>query len=155
MIAKLKELFIKYKEFVLYVIVGCSTTLLNLLIYAVWVWLFGDGDLMVTVATVIAWIISVTYAFFMNKLIVFGSKGFDIFLLLKEALGFYGARIFSLFLEIGGLWLLNTPLGFRDLGFHFIIDIKGTWISKFIMLVIVTVSNYVFSKFIVFKKSKD
>lgn len=152
--AKIKELFEKYKEFILYVIVGCCTTMLNLGIYAVWVLIFGDSDLMVSVATVIAWIISVTFAFFMNKLVVFGSKGFSAATLFKEAVGFYGARVFSLFLELGGLWLLNTALGLRDFGFRFIIEIPGTWISKFIMLVIVTISNYIFSKFVVFKKRK-
>lgn len=148
--SKLKILFQKYREFIVYVIVGCCTTLINLGIYILCNFLIGEK--LYQVSNVIAWIISVTFAFVMNKLVVFVSKSKDPGTVFREALGFYGARLFSLALESGGLWLLIDLLRFKEIRFHFIIDITGSMIAKFIMLVVVTISNYIFSKFVVFRK---
>ncbi len=149
----IKALFQKYREFIVYVIVGCCTTLLNLGIYILCVALMGEK--LYQVANVIAWIISVTFAFVMNKLVVFVSKAKDPGTVLKEAAGFYGARLFSLVLESGGLWLLIDLLKFKNIAFHFIIDITGSMIAKFLMLIVVTISNYIFSKFVVFRRRAE
>ena len=150
---RLMKLYRRYREFVVYVIVGCCTTLINLLIYALFNWVLGNE--LYLISNVIAWIISVTFAFFMNKLVVFRSKGKGFGQALLEAAEFYGARLFSLALESVGLWLFIDVLLFERFGFDFVVHISGETIAKFIMLVVVTISNYIFSKFIIFKKKGD
>lgn len=151
----IKNLYKKYREFVVYMVVGLLTTLVSTVIYLILTFLWGDNDTYVTISTVISWFIAATFAFFMNKLVVFKSMSMDKHTFIREALETYGARIFSLFLEVVGLWFFNTVIGLRHFHFHFIKDLNGTLISKFIMMFVVTISNYIFSKFIVFSKKTN
>ncbi len=76
---KIKELFIKYKEIIMYLIFGVATTGVNWVVYsllmkAVLVHAPGSDDVKMTVSNVIAWIAAVIFAFITNKLWVFESK---------------------------------------------------------------------------------
>ena len=62
--------------------------------------------------------------------------------MLKEAAGFASSRLVTLFLDMFVMWLLPTIFHVND------------WIATFISAVLVTVMNYIFSKFIVFRKKK-
>ena len=73
---KIKELFIKYKEIIMYLIFGVATTGVNWVVYsllmkAVLVHAPGSDDVKMTVSNVIAWIAAVIFAFITNKLWVF------------------------------------------------------------------------------------
>ncbi len=144
------KLYHKYRELVAYFFVGCATTLLNLLLFALFSALIGDH--LYLVSNAIAWLLSVTFAFFMYKLAVFRSMDMAAKTLLIEALEFYGARLLTLGIESLGLILLIDIINLSRFGFHFIITVTGEMIAKFIMLVITTITNYIFSKFIIFRK---
>ena len=68
---KIKELFIKYKEIIMYLIFGVATTGVNWVVYsllmkAVLVHAPGSDDVKMTVSNVIAWIAAVIFAFITN-----------------------------------------------------------------------------------------
>lgn len=144
------KLYRKYRELVAYFVVGCATTLLNLLFYGVFNAILGSK--LYLISNVIAWLISVTFAFFMYKLAVFRSMDMRFKTLIVEALEFYGARLLTLGIESLGLILLIDVARLSQVGFHFIINVTGEMIAKFLMLIVTTIANYIFSKFVIFKK---
>ena len=87
-------------------------------------------------ATVIAWTVA---AFVTNKLIVFESKSWKPAVAGKEFVGFIGARLFSLLVELVFMFVMVTLLKWND------------FVAKFIVQVIVVILNYVFSKLLIFK----
>ena len=150
---RIKELIIKYKEILLYLIFGVLTTAVSILSF----WLFSlfIPERLYLITNVISWVIAVIFAFVTNKLFVFESKKWGKDELSSEIPKFLGARVFSLVIEELGLILFIDVLGFKEiskiiLGFK----ITGELIAKVIMAVIVIVLNYFFSKFMIFKKNK-
>ncbi|MCR5622868.1 MAG: GtrA family protein [Treponema sp.] len=141
---KLKELFIKHKEIILYLLVGGMTTLVSWLTYAVLrLVLDVENPFWMQVAVVTRWIAGVTFAYVMNRMFVFESRNPNI---LAEAAKFTSARITTLLIEMFIMWLLPMCLPASVLG------IKKDWIATFACAVIVTVLNYLFSKLLVFRK---
>ena len=122
------------KEFILYVIVGVLTTIVNILVY----FLFVNLHVNYLVSNVLAWFFSVLFAYAANRIWVFESKKSNI---LKEASLFYGGRIFSGIVDTGLMYLFIGILSIGD------------FTSKIIIQVIVVILNYLISKLIVFKKS--
>lgn len=143
MIEKLKAIYKAHKEGILYLIFGGLTTLISILSF----WLFSLmlGEERYLLSNFLSWVLAVIFAFVTNKTLVFGSKKTDKSTLLREGLEFLGARVFSLGLEEGGLWLLLDAFGMAHLP-------SGDLIAKVIMSVIVILVNYFLSKFIIFKK---
>ena len=90
-------------------------------------------------ATVIAWTVAVIFAFVTNKLIVFESKSWKPAVASKEFVGFIGARLFSLLVELVFMFVMVTLLKWND------------FVAKLIVQVIVVILNYVFSKLLIFK----
>ena len=86
-------------------------------------------------ANLIAWILSVLFAYITNKLYVFESRGKTFAQNLKELFLFFAARILTL-------------------GFCLEVLKTSDFIAKFVSQFIVILSNYIFSKMIIFKKSK-
>ena len=140
---KLKTLYLKHKEPVLYLIFGAATTFFNWIIYALALFIFT-----ITVSNAIAWFLAVFFAYFVNKKFVFESKHISVKQTVKELVLFYGARMFSGIFEIIGLPLL-VYIGLNQQVF----GIEAAF-AKVIISVIVIVLNYFFSKFVVFKKEK-
>ena len=97
------------------------------------------------------------FAYVTNKLWVFESKSWKFRVLLKEVPEFFAARVFSLCVEEGGLWLFVDKLGFDKFSFSlFGFEVTGKLIAKVLLAVIVVILNYFFSKFIIFtKRNKD
>lgn len=151
----MKNLFLKYKEPVLYIVFGTLTTLVNLISFKVLNVSIGEDYFLIN--NVIAWLISVVFAYITNKIFVFKSKNLSPIMLLKEISLFAFARVFSLVVEEAGLWLLVEKLGFDKYSlsaFDFTID--GKMLAKIILAVVVIILNYFFSKFIIFtKKPKE
>ncbi len=139
---KLKELYKKYEEIINYIIVGGCTTLVSLGSYYLCVLTVFNPDnaFLLQLATIISWILSVTFAFFTNRIFVFKSKNSKV---LEEALKFYGARILTLVLEMGLMFLSVTVLHFNDKLMKIV--------SQFVILVL----NYIISKFLVFIKKEN
>lgn len=150
---KIKELLIKYKELLLYLIFGVLTTLVNFATY----WAFTKilGEELYLINNAIAWIAGVVFAFITNKLFVFESKSWSGKIAGKEFVEFISARLFSFGVEEGGLWLLVDVLAFGEKSLTlFGFTITGQIIAKLILAVIVVILNYFFSKFLIFKKKK-
>jgi putative flippase GtrA len=61
----------------------------------------------------------------------------------NEFVKFVGARLSTMVIEVGGVWLMADVMQMNDL------------IAKFIIQFIVLALNYIFSKFLVFKKKPE
>lgn len=140
---KLKDLFNKYQEPILYIFFGGITTLINWVAYVLLLNAFSYG-----VSNGIAWVIAVIFAFIVNKIFVFKSKDTGFLVVLKEALMFLAARAFSGIVDILGLPLL-VSIGLDQE----IFGIEGA-LAKLAITVVVLIINYVFSKFAIFRKKK-
>lgn len=143
---KIKNLLIKYKEIITYVIFGGLTTLVNWVVYTLLVNCTSAG---ITISNAIAWVASVIFAFVTNKIWVFESKSFKPTVLFKEFTSFIASRVVTGFFEIAGVPLL-VKIGIDQT----IFGIKGM-AAKLIVSVVVIILNYVFSKLIVFRKNKN
>jgi putative flippase GtrA len=143
---KIQQLYLKYREIINYLIFGGGTTVVSLLTYA----LFVQGlHLSIMGSKALSWVCAVTFAFVTNKLWVFDSKAHDGKTLLREAAGFYGSRIATGLVELGGLPLL-MKLGLDQALF----GVDG-FAANLVVTVVVIILNYILSKFLVFKKKKS
>ena len=122
------------KHLTLYIIFGVLTTLVNISVYLFLTKICGVNYL---ISNIIAWVLSVLFAYITNRRWVFESESHNI---LKEISLFFSGRLFS--------GIVDTLLMFLFIDILFIDD----FISKIIIQVIVIVLNYLFSKMIVFKK---
>ena len=138
---KIKNLFIKYKEIINYLIFGILTTIISLLSYYILVLtiLNPNNPIELQIANVASWIISVTFAYITNRKYVFNSQEKNI---IKEISKFYYARIASLLIDMALMYVLVSKLNFNDK------------IIKIIVQIIVIIMNYVLSKLVVFNNSK-
>lgn len=127
-------LFKKYKELILYVIVGGITTVVSIGTYELSMRMLHLDALL---ANVISWIAAVTFAYFTNRNIVFAKTEESV---LKQAIKFFGGRVGTLLMEEVLLWLMI-----------FVICINAS-IAKIIAQIFVFVANYIVSKLFVFKK---
>ncbi len=127
----------KYKEAINYIIFGGLTTVINLAVYYVCTLVFHMD---MTLSNILAWILSVTFAFVTNKIFVFESKEKAKAAVLKEGLSFFSARLFSLGLEVVLMYVGCTLLHFDD------------QIMKIACQALIAVVNYVLSKVVVFRK---
>lgn len=134
----------KYKEIVLYLVFGVSTTVVNWIIYLI----FTSGfHVEMTISNAVAWFGAVSFAFVTNKLFVFESRHTSLKLLFREIVTFFSARIFS------GVFEIFLPTFLVSLGLQqTLFGIEGFW-AKVVVSIIVIVLNYVLSKLIVFKKN--
>ncbi len=121
------------KELFLYVVFGTLTTLVNLVVY----FILEHLGVNYIISNIIAWFLSVLFAYVTNRIWVFESKSPNI---LKEMVLFFGGRIFSGALDTALLYV------FIDL-----LLINNT-ISKIAVEIIITILNYVLSKLIVFNE---
>lgn len=149
---KLKGLFLKYKEIIMYLIFGVLTTLVSWGSYALFEIVFGTfihGTIVLSsVANVLSWIVAVLFAFITNKLWVFESKSFKSAVLIKELVSFVGSRLATGVLEWIGVPLLML-IGLNQS----IFGIEGM-LAKVVVSVIVVILNYILSKLFVFKNKK-
>jgi len=139
---KIKELFVKYQEIINYLIFGVLTTIVSLATYYILTVTILDPKvaLELQIANVISWIAAVNFAYFSNRKWVFKNKNKAS---LSEASKFYLARVSTLLVDMGLMFIFVTKMGVNDK------------IMKIIVQVVITVLNYVFSKFIVFKEKKN
>ena len=70
----MKKVFWKYQDIIIYFIVGCLSTFVNLVSYAVYRLLIPSY----LINIVLSWLTSLVFAFFMNRKYVFKSKNHKI-----------------------------------------------------------------------------
>lgn len=166
----MKKLFEKYREIIVYIIVGLLTTvvaygvrlailypfaaILNLDLNSTDAAMVTKVSLLRTVAQTIGWIAGVVFAFIPNKKWVFRNNegGKTVW---AQFVKFVASRVGTYFVELALAVLL--PMGLIACGyksFHFILEIDADMLSMGISMVLVTVLNYVLSKLLVFRKSK-
>ncbi|MDD3213722.1 MAG: GtrA family protein, partial [Eubacteriales bacterium] len=87
----------------------------------------------------ISWVVAVIFAFWINRRMVFRVQGGTVKSIRNEFIGFVGARLLSWALFEEGFAALMKWMGISNL-----------W-NRLIVLVLVTIFNYVASKFWIFK----
>jgi len=145
MAQKLVKLYKANREMIFYLFFGGATTVVNWGFYGLMVRLLGCS---ITVSNAAAWVVAVIFAFFTNKAWVFQSRSWRPQQVLREAVPFLGARVFSGLLEIALVPLL-FQLGLTQSLFN----IEG-FAAKVLVSVFVIALNYVFSKLFVFRRGE-
>ena len=139
---KIKELCVKHREILIYLVVGVMTTVFAWAAKFLWNFIFYAGtayptSLQNTILSIVEWVAGVAFAYPTNRKWVFQSTNPQI---LKEAAGFVASRLATLVLNIVVMQLLVNIL-------H-----VNFYISTIIAAVFVIIGNYVFSKLLVFRK---
>lgn len=136
----MKNFYQKYRELIVYIIVGVCTTIVSLAVYFFCVLTFLDprDAIQLQIANVISWICAVIFAYVTNRKFVFKSKSQDI---AKEFSSFVGSRVATLLMDMAIMFVTVTVCAMNDK------------IAKLIVQVVVTVGNYVLAKLWVFRKS--
>lgn len=137
---KIWALYKKYEELINYLVVGVMTTVISWVTYGICKLVMDvENALIMQIAVFLRWFAGVVFSYFMSRRFVFKSKNPRV---LREALDFTTSRIVTLLLDMFVMWLLPTVFRMDD------------WIATFISAVLVVIMNYIFSKFIVFRKKK-
>ncbi len=138
---KLLALCQKYRDILLYLIFGALTTAVNYIAFLGLLALWPEST---TIApNLIAWFLSVLFAYVTNRTWVFRSQARGAAAVGREILSFFGARVFSLVLDLGIVYLFVDVLGFHPA------------LIKLASNVIVVILNYIFSKFWIFRSPAD
>lgn len=137
MIQKIRILLEKYREIISYLFFGVLTTLVNFVVYLP---VYNILGMSASVSNMIAWVAAVVFAYFVNKIFVFRSLDWSRKTVIPELIKFVSARLLSGVLETGILLVTVDILGWNG----------NIW--KFVTQILVVISNYVFSKLIVFRK---
>ncbi|MBQ8822461.1 MAG: GtrA family protein [Lachnospiraceae bacterium] len=139
MTEKIKALFIKYEEIIVYLIVGVLNTIVSWgACFVAELFLNPDISWQNDIINVIGWVAGVVFGYFANRKWVFKSTNPEI---LKEFTSFAGGRITTGIMDIV---IMRVTVNVMHMDY---------WIAKiFISSVLVMISNYVLSKLFVFKK---
>lgn len=129
----------KYEEIVKYLFIGGCTTVVSLASYFIFA---NVVEMHYQVANVLSWILAVIFAYITNKTFVFRSKYTGIKSTLLEMGGFVSFRLASLAVEIISMYFFVQIWKIDDN------------VVKLMNQVIVTVLNYIFSKFFIFQNKK-
>ena len=139
---KTKELCIKHREILVYIIVGGLTTVVAWGCKFLWNAVFYAGTALPTVTqntvlSVVENVSGIAFAYPTNRKWVFQSKNPNI---LSELISFIGSRAATWILG----WLLNMLL----------VNVLNVsvFISTVVVGIVVIIGNYVFSKLLVFRK---
>lgn len=171
----LRMLFDKYREIIMYCIFGVVTTVVSWVVYSICERAFsglnissptvvnfisqllkkmGDNTdvntfVVMIISGVVSWIVAVSVAFVTNKIWVFDSRSWERGLVKTEALTFYGGRILTGIIEIIAVpALVGAGLNMKLFG------VDGLP-AKIVVSVIIMILNYILSKFISFKGTKE
>ena len=137
MMEKLKALFLKHYDILVYLVFGVLTTAVN---YIVYLPCYNLLHLSSAVSNVIAWAVAVAFAYVTNKPFVFHSHDWSLGTVVPELTKFVGTRLGS-----GGLETLILLI-FVDC-----LHMNGN-LWKLLTSVLVVVLNYIGSKLLVFRK---
>ncbi len=141
---KIVELFKKYREIIVYLIVGGLTTLVSWAAKFLFNFIFYAGTAYPTasqnlVLSIVNWVAGVAFAYPTNRRFVFESRDPHI---LPECTKFVLSRVSTLILDAVVMQIL-VAVG---------LDL---YIATLISAVLVVIANYVFSKVFVFKKAPE
>lgn len=129
----------KYEEIIMYIVVGICTMIVSLVSYFI---MANTLQIYYQVANIISWVLAVAFAYVTNKKYVFKSPYINVKEMGKEVISFVSSRVASLMAEILSMFFFVQIFQIDDN------------IVKLMNQVLVTVLNYIFSKFWVFRKGK-
>lgn len=121
-----------------YVFFGGCTTLVNLVSF----YILRKLKVELNTANIISIILAILFAYVANSKYVFQDKCDSLKAHIQPFCKFIGARLVTMIIEVGGVWLLVSVMGLGDM------------IGKFLTQFIVLILNYIFSKFFVFTTGK-
>lgn len=140
----------KFKEQIMYLGVGVLTTVVDWIVYTVFVLFVPSvgGEFLQKISPnilsyTIAWFVAVVFSYFASKLLVFTPTDAKAAV---EFLKFFGSRAITLVLSIVGDIALS--------GEYALVPIENPWIAKLIISIAIIIINYITSKFLVFTKKK-
>ena len=137
----IKEIYLKYKEVINYLVFGVLAMFVNFGSYYVFARMLSIDEV---ISSGLSWFCSVLFAYITNKLFVFDSKTNTAKEFLKEIISFFLARILSgILCDVGTFALMVKVLNINDM------------IAKVVTQVMVVIVNYILSKFFIFKNKKD
>ena len=136
----MKKLILKMYEndVIRYIFWGGCTTLVNLVSF----YLMRIAGLPLMAANIISIILAILFAYVVNSRFVFHDSCETLKDHIQPFVKFISARLVTMVIEVGGVWLLAVVMGFHDM------------VAKFCTQFIVLVLNYIFSKFIIFTTGK-
>lgn len=134
---KLNQIYIKYKQLIMYLIFGALTTGINILIYMLCYNYLGMDNIL---SNVNAWILAVLFAFITNRSLVFHSQKVSRGEILTEVIQFVLCRLLTGILDIFIMFIAVDKLGCKAI------------LVKVVSNIIVIVLNYVASRMIIFYK---
>lgn len=128
----------KYEELINYLIIGVLTTVVSLATYYLLTLTVLDASnaIYLQISNIIAWLASVTFAYFTNRRFVFKVQNKSN---IHEGINFYLSRISTLLIDMLIMYIFVSLLKFDNR------------IMKLITQIVIIILNYVLSKFIVFK----
>lgn len=127
------------REVISYLIFGVLTTLVNWVFYGSMV----KTGIDYRIATAAAWVVSVLFAYVVNKIFVFQSYDMHLNYMIKEVISFTACRVVSGVMELVLMVIMVSWLNMDE------------YVSKVLVSVVVVVANYVFSKLFIFRKSEE
>ncbi len=122
-----------------YLFIGGCTTLVNLVVFTV---LCKLVHVEVNTSNIISVAVSILFAYVANKLVVFRSHCSSFGELAAECARFIGARLATMVIEVGGVYVLYNIIHQDEL------------VAKLETQVLVVIGNYFISRFLVFRDRK-
>lgn len=135
----------RYSEYVRYAIFGVLNVFVTWIAYAVFVIIGIDP----VISNGLSWVVGVIVAFICNKLWVFRSTSMERGVVGREAVKFFGERIFTGIFAIVAFYVLYN-MGINQ----FIFGLEGFY-AKIITSVLEIILNFVISKYYVFRLEKS
>lgn len=126
----------RFREIILYLIFGVLTTAVNIAVYFICSRAF---HFQVISSNIIAWLLSVLFAYLTNRKFVFKSKAVCFSSVLKECMNFFLGRLSTGILDTVIMFVSVDWLAFNDV------------VMKVLSNIIVIVLNYLISKLVVFR----
>ena len=127
----------KCKSVLLYLIFGILTTLISISTFILFNMKFNEH-----ISNILSWIISVLFAFIVNKLFVFFNTEHKLSDIIRQILLFFGGRIFTLLTEEVIIFVFITKLSYNSA------------IVKTAAQIVLIILNYFLSKKALLKKSE-
>ena len=118
-----------------YVFFGGCTTLVNLASF----YILRKAGAGLNTANIISIILAILFAYVVNSHFVFRDRPGSFTGYVSSFARFIGARLLTMAVEVGGVWLLVDRLCMQDMA------------GKSVTQVIVLILNYIFSRFFVFR----
>lgn len=136
----IKGLYLEYKEIINYLIFGGLSTVVNFVSYFIAARILKIDEV---ASSAISWFCAVLFAYITNRLFVFENKSNTKKGILKEIISFFAFRVLSgILCDVGTFALMVKAFNINDI------------ISKIVTQIMVIIVNYIFSKFIIFKKQE-